>query len=354
MKEEAGAYDRYLRYLSAEPPKAEIPPALVEEIRALARTIQGWRTRHPRLEFLLSAIPLLGTTTGVLLLKFIIATQATWPLALRSSVIGVSYGFLAYGLASYGNHDCGVHSASILPRGRGSRTYRRLLANLGRLFFTDPEYYREIHLSHHAALATPEDRSFTQWVSNRRVLRSLFPGAGVLFKNDYQIHAGPEWTRSKRISLALGISLIACLMLLFQADLGWLHTWIAFGFLAPWCTMVLDRTRESLEHQLMARDSVNGTRDLGHSALGLIIAGGPWGQPFHLTHHLAPSTPWYGQWLLARRLYQSLPPGSREAFCPPSTVSFSRVVLRVLRKVQDSPPETTSLPETTEETKSTA
>jgi fatty acid desaturase len=45
----------------------------------------------------------------------------------------------------------------------------------------------------------------------------------------------------------------------------------------------------------MPDDNRLASRSLGLSFWGIMIGGGPWGQPCHYMHHIFPSLPWYGQ-----------------------------------------------------------
>jgi hypothetical protein len=71
--------------------------------------------------------------------------------------------------------------------------------------------------------------------------------------------------------------------------------------------MVLDRTRESIEHCNMPADVKFGSWEMGLSPVALLIGGGPWGQPCHFSHHIAPEFSWYQQILLHIKLKEILP-----------------------------------------------
>jgi fatty acid desaturase len=79
----------------------------------------------------------------------------------------------------------------------------------------------------------------------------------------------------------------------------------------PHVGFLLDRLRQFTEHNLMPLDNRNGARSFGTGFWGLLVGGGPWGQPCHWEHHLVPSLPWYQQILLHQHVRRILTPRQR-------------------------------------------
>lgn len=275
-----------------------LPNGVVESLRREGARLTTWQKDHPVLDAVLAGLP-------------VAVLSSLWTLVLVSnpSILTMSlvHGFVAYSWVIYALHECSGHGArSWRAAGSLGAQIRFLIGKSSRLWMADPEHYREFHLPHHSHLGSKEDGSFTHAVGTRRVLKSLLPLAGIAFPNDYKVHMGPQKTDSQKKSLrlgflfALGLSAVVCFA--FQSFSG---LWVTLVF-GPWVSSVLDRLRESVEHQLMPRDRQYGSREIGWTFLGQVIGGGPWGQPFHFTHHLAPGLPWYLQMRLARHSRHAL------------------------------------------------
>ena len=81
---------------------------------------------------------------------------------------------------------------------------------------------------------------------------------------------------------------------------------------------------------LMALDTENAARHPGTGFWGLLVGGGPWGQPCHLSHHLMPALPWYQQCRLHWRLRAMMSPEQRRHFCITPVIGFPRLLWHVL------------------------
>jgi|GEM_PF-5209309 len=218
------------------------------------------------------------------------------------AVVFVFYlGLVGYSWVIYTLHEGGGHKQIILDTKNNSsrffKSIRFLLHQLSRLKFADPEFYRKNHETHHRYTGTEKDETLTHFVLPVRLLLSLIPGAGIFWWNEFQVHTGKEFDRSKIISHLVGTPL-----LLGEIYLSWSYfgVWsIALvSVLAPWIGFIFDRVRECSEHNLIVQEGEWGARDFGLSFYGIIVGGGPWGQCCHLSHHLAPSLQWYNQWRL--------------------------------------------------------
>jgi fatty acid desaturase len=245
------------------------------------------------------------------------------------------HGYLLYGISVYSVHEGAGHGGIVRygPFRGAERFFWRILHILateaGRLVFTDTQYYRSVHPSHHAYLGTEKDRAFTHFVARWRFFLSLVPLAGVLPFSDYKIHDPGKWTRSKILSTILGALYFTYCIALLSARFPLGASLLIGLLLAPWLGFVLDRLRETTEHHLMPREASSGARNLGLGFWGLLIGGGPWGQPCHLSHHLAPSLPWYFQLALHRRLVKILTPRQKKFFL---VKSFPALLLSLLKR----------------------
>jgi fatty acid desaturase len=204
--------------------------------------------------------------------------------------------------------------------------------NVCRLFFADPEFYKSRHVFHHSRFGTSEDGAFTNFVLPRRFLLCLLPLAGILPFNDYKIHAGEKFTRSRIISELLSFANL----LGFAAAMTVLYGfWFAAFVLVlggPWVAFVLDRLRETTEHNLMPTHFKNGARSFGPGFWGFLVGGGPWGQPCHLMHHLAPSLPWYMQLGMHLEVKALMTSEQRRAFMVRPVFGYPLLVAHVLRQ----------------------
>ncbi|MCP3061221.1 fatty acid desaturase [Myxococcus sp. K38C18041901] len=294
--------------------------AQLEAIRGRARDSLVWFRAHPVLHDTVNVLLLLSLFAADVLsltgLPFVLpwSLSTVWGVILAGLVAGAVHGFLVCGIVTLSVHEGAAHDLLIVGRGRVGRVLRGLANNACRLFLADPEHYAEAHASHHRSLGTSEDGSFTHHVRPRRLLGSLLPLAPMLSHSDYFPWRPQEHTRSRRLSVLLtNVYLVLCAALATWLH-GWLFTGVALFLVGSWLSFVLDRLRESTEHLFMPLDRVNGTRELGLGFWGLLLGGGPWGQPCHLSHHLAPALPWYQQLRLHFFLRRVLTPKQRRHF----------------------------------------
>lgn len=265
------------------------------------RSKSGWRV------FLIEAIPFIACALIWAALIFILPSMIHNSIAF-ALVFGVAHGFLGYSYVVYTLHLGAGH------RLFGEGWLRRLAFHSSRLLFADPLQYREAHLRHHRSLGQKEDGAFTHYVLPARIIKSMLPGAGVLFPNDYKIHHGETYTLSRLQSDLIGLSFLGFEVWIVSPYHAWYWTVLALAFVAPWIGSILDRTRESIEHQLMPSDNQYGTREFGMNFWGLLWGGGPWGQPCHFSHHFAPDLNWLDQIRLHRYFRKTLRPEMLEYF----------------------------------------
>lgn len=286
---------------------SKMDEAASQELRLLAHEYERWQKAYPLLDTLLSLVPLFFII-GIWILSFsalsvLFTTHPVFAVLLASAI----HGFFSYSWVIYSLHECAGHGPRKWSQCRSTPDrVRFFLGATCRLFMSDPEHYREFHFTHHSRLGTDQDGSFTHAVQTSRLIRSLLPFSGILYPNDYKVHMGTEKTASQKLSLRLGL-VFALILTAIYSYLFTIGAAVLIGLvLGPWISFILDRLRESIEHQLMPVDRTYGVREIGWTILGHVLSGGPWGQPFHFTHHFAQSLPWYLQIRLALSVRKKL------------------------------------------------
>jgi fatty acid desaturase len=334
----------------------------IQRISEISRDYSRWYRSHPRLHntlnvlvlLLLIALDLPVLIEGALWLGERPARDALWWLA--ASGLSLMHGLLMYSLSNFSMHEGAAHNRIIASIGPVSRSLQFLANNACRLAYADPEFYCKHHAAHHGHFGTPSDGSFVSFVNPRRFLISLLPLAGILDFNDFRVHCDTKPSRSRRISFLVGTAYllpIGCFMAVADRPLLPLVVLVLLG---PWCLSTLDRLRESSEHNMMSLEARHGTRNLGLGFWGLLIGGGPWGQPCHLSHHLAPALPWYFQCLLHVRLKQMMTPDQRRHFTLTPVLGYPRLVMQIAHSAvceagRRSELETRPVPDSDEERK---
>jgi fatty acid desaturase len=254
------------------------------------KKLRAWQKEHYIKDFLLQVVPfvLLGMAWLFSLLYLPqLLSEYIW---IFVPLISLILGWIGYSFVVYTLHEGAGHGLfKTIP------WLRRLCFHLSRLKMADPYYYKSCHSKHHNHLGTDKDLAFTNVISRKRFIRSVLPGAGILFLNDYNIHQNPQYTKSRVISELIGGLVIALEVYLLSIWINWTIALLIVCIFVPWIGMVLDRLRETIEHRLMPNDTRHGSLELGLSFIGMIIGGGPWGQPFHFSHHYAPDLNWYQQ-----------------------------------------------------------
>lgn len=325
-----------MRYQQTHPAPC-LTDAQVRQIRETGRQLVRWSQNHPWLHNSLNLTILVGlfvadlavltAAPGVLLGTSPSMLHWLWTLV----VVGGVHGFISYSIIIFSMHEGAAHDRIILRTGWLTRALNVLVNNLCRVCYADPVYYRSQHTHHHADFGTPQDGAFTNFVWPRRFLISLLPLAGALDFNDYRIHQDTKLSLSRVWSFVIGTAYIIAVSLIMVRTTGILFPVLVFVLVAPWVAFLLDRLRETTEHNLMALDTENGARNLGLGFWGLLVGGGPWGQPCHLSHHLIPALPWYQQCRLHWKLRAMMSPQQRRYFCITPVIGFPRLLIHVLR-----------------------
>lgn len=256
-------------------------------------------------------------TVIYLLIKFQLSFWTT------TLILGIVQGYISYSWSVYALHECAGHGNAI------PKSLKFFFFHSSRFFGPDPDQYAKSHYKHHAFLATKQDGAFTQFVAPKRWLKSLLPFAGILYANDYKIHEKDEWTISKVVTKFCVVLFLTVEFLILKNYLNSGIVLIAILIISPWFGFFLERMRESTEHQFMPIDNRFGARELGFNFTGLLIGGGPWGQPFHLSHHLAPHLPWYAQWKLSSALFEIMNEEQRDFYFVTKKNSFITILKNI-------------------------
>lgn len=246
-------------------------------------------------------------------------------------VVGVLHGLLMYSLGVYSLHEGAAHNMIVFRKGPLSNFFAVIANNLSRLTLAESDYYAKNHLSHHRNFATPQDDEFLHFVFAKRLARVFIPYASVFNFSDFKAHAGMAYTPSRIFSLGLTFFYHGAFVFLMHRDYSWMTIVIAVVLVYPNLAFWLDRLRQYMEHNTMPLNVVNGARDLGVDFWGLLVGGGPWGQPCHWTHHLLPGLPWYNQIRLHLFIRKVLTPDQRKQFFLAPIVGFPQMLARVVK-----------------------
>jgi fatty acid desaturase len=186
-------------------------------------------------------------------------------------------------------------------------------------------------MSHHAYFGTEEDAEFLNFVLPRRYWLTLIPFtmfASFDF-NDFVVHRPMAYTRSRLLSTLVALAYNGIYFVLVSMVFGPLFALLTVAFISPHVAFQLDRLRQFSEHNLMPVERQDGARSFGPGFWGIIIGGGPWGQPCHWIHHLIPSVPWYQQIRLHREIGRILPERQRKQYFLEPLVGYPRLVWRL-------------------------
>ncbi|WP_413290474.1 fatty acid desaturase [Bdellovibrio sp. HCB337] len=311
--EELLAYEKY----KSETSFAYYSPEQKAQIKNLIKTYSAWHLKHPYLHNCISLVLVAALVfLDLYCLTYIGLNENTsgW----HTLLLTVAHGLLMYNIIGYTLHEGAYHRLIILERGPLTKVLNFFAMNICRLWYCDPVYYRQNHHGHHVHIGTEKDGTFTNFIHPRRFFVSLGPLASALNYNDYKLHTGEVWTKSKILSESLSFGMLVLIGLwtyFTHHSYEVLLQYVAVAFFGAWISFILDRVRESTEHNLMPNDPFHGAREFGVNFTGLLFGGGPWGQPCHHTHHLAPGLPWYQQLRFHFQLKKVMTPEQKKQFC---------------------------------------
>jgi hypothetical protein len=310
------------------------------QIRDRSRRLYQWFKTHQHVHYAISLgviAFLLSADLFVLLVapKFV---MAFWPssnlatLLLSAIIVGFLRGWVMYSLNVFSLHEGAAHQLIFPPRGWATKILNVLANNLCRLAGADPVYYAESHVSHHAKFGTEEDGEFANFVRPRRYLATLVPYAMFLNFGDFIVHRPLSYTWSRAVSECVtgcyNLGLVSLMAVLF----GPVFAIVTVAVVFPHVAFQLDRLRNFSEHNLMPLESRHGARSFGPGFWGLLIGGGPWGQPCHWMHHLVPGIPWYQQILLHLHVSRILSEQQRKQWLLDPLIGYPKLLWRLWRK----------------------
>jgi fatty acid desaturase len=244
-------------------------------------------------------------------------------------ITGIIHGWLLYSLGAFSLHEGAAHDAIFSGSGAFSRIGRFLGRNICRIAQAEPNQYAACHMAHHSKFGTEDDSEFLNFVLPHRYWLTFLPLAMFINFTDFIAHRPMTFTRSRLISAGVGFAYNATYVYLLYRLFGLafsLLTMLVFLHLA----FYFDRLRQFTEHNLMPLENQNGARSFGIGFWGLVVGGGPWGQPCHLVHHLVASIPWYQQILLHRYMKTLLTSRQRQQFLVTPVIGFPKLLWRVV------------------------
>jgi len=262
---------------------------------------------------------------------------------IASIAAGCLHGWLMYSLAVLSLHEGAAHNLVFSGTGTLAKAGQFFARNLCRLQQAEPGYYAACHMAHHAKFGTEGDPEFLNYVMPRRLWLAMLPLASFVNFSDFISHRPPTYTRGRLISGALSLLYHGTYAYLTFRAFGPAFTLLTMLVLLPHFSFHLDRLRQFAEHNLMPLENQNGARSLGIGFWGLLVGGGPWGQPCHLVHHLSPAIPWYQQIVLHFYFKSLLTARQREQFMVTPFIGFPRLLWRVVRDANTFAHERSSL-----------
>ena len=302
------------------------------------RELYKWFRARPRTHALINALVIaciLGMDWVALLQmpRWILPSNGrpgTGWLVATAVLAGALHSWLLYSLAIFTLHEGAAHKLIFPGNGRVSRVAQFLAVNLCRLSAAEPNYYAACHMAHHARFGTEQDSEFLNFVQPRRFWRMLLPLGSFLNYSDFVIHRPLGYTRGRVISGLVAALYNGIYAYFLFRHFGGLFVLVVL-LLLPHVGFYFDRMRQFTEHNLMPLENKSGARSFGAGFSGLLVGGGPWGQPCHMVHHLVASIPWYQQIALHHYMVGLLSEKQRRQFLLPPGLGFPQLLWRVVR-----------------------
>jgi hypothetical protein len=322
----------YNRVTPSQALTADQMKLILDRGRALHRWYKDHQMAHYALNLGVMAALLVGDALILLQLPRLVigaGSLSAWTMLTAVLLCGGLHSILLYSLSVFTMHEGAAHHA-LFPGQRGwQRALNWSASNLCRIAATEPGYYAEHHMSHHAKFGTEDDGEFLNFVRPRRYWLTLLPFAAFLNYSDFIAHRPPRYTRGRIVSAVVAISYHAIYGTLMARRFGPVYPVLAFVLFLPHVGFFLDRLRQFSEHNLMPLTNKDGSRSLGLGFWGLLIGGGPWGSPCHWEHHLVPSLPWYQQLALHGYVKSLLTPEQKRQFLLAPVIGYPRLLIRL-------------------------
>jgi Fatty acid desaturase len=317
----------------------ELTPEQTRLIMERGRSLHRWFKTHPRTHALINTVVIAAifaadwwvvTQLPRLLLSPGASDSAVW-IVLAAAIVGAIHSWLGYSQSIFSLHEGAAHNLIFPGTGVFSRIGQFVSRNMCRLANAEPNQYADCHMSHHAKFGTEDDAEFLNFVRPRRLWLILLP-YGVFFNfSDFVIHRPLTYTRGRILSSVCAFLYNGVYAWFAYRHFGALFTIVAFVIVFPHVGFWTDRVRQFTEHNLMPLSNKNGSRSFGVGFWGLLVGGGPWGQPCHLVHHIVPSIPWYQQMALHRYLASILTDRQRAQFMVTPIIGYPRLVWTLIR-----------------------
>lgn len=308
-------------------------------VMARGRDLHKWFKAHPRTHALIN----LSVIVGIVATDWWVLTRLPWSLlsatgtehsgaiVLAAVIVGACHSWLGYSLSIFSLHEGAAHNMIFSGAGRAGRMAQMLARNACRLASAEPDNYADTHMGHHARFGTEHDPEFLNFVGPRRLWLILLPFGVFINFSDFVAHRPLNYTRSRVISGTIGALYNGVYAWLSYRSFGPLFTIVVFVVMLPHVGFWTDRLRQFTEHNLMPLDNRSGARSFGVGFWGLIVGGGPWGQPCHLAHHLVPSIPWYQQLMLHHYLVSIMTDVQRAQFLVKPIIGYPLLVWNIFR-----------------------
>jgi hypothetical protein len=249
-----------------------------------------------------------------------------------SLVAGCLHSWILYSMSIFSLHEGAAHNIIFGGTGRLGRTGQFLSRNLCRLAGGEPDYYAALHMAHHAKFGSEDDSEFLNFIIPRRYWLTFLPLATFINFSDFLIHRPPSYTRGRAISAFWSFVYNGAYAYAIYRLYGGVFCSLVMLIFLPHFGFFMDRLRQFTEHNLMPLENKNGARSLGIGFWGIVVGGGPWGQPCHWAHHLVASIPWYQQITLHRYIVGLLTQRQREQFLIEPLIGFPKMWWRLLRE----------------------
>jgi hypothetical protein len=332
-REELALAHEYVRSTAAESLTRDQMRLILDR----GRELYHWYRQHLAVHYVLNLAVLtvlLGGDSLILLRlpRLLLAeggAPSFWNVLGASLVCGGLHSYLLYSLGVFSMHEGAAHGIVFPGAHPASRALNWLAGNLCRIGASEPRYYSEHHMSHHAKFGTEGDGEFLNFVLPRRYWLTLLPFAALLNYTDFIAHRPLAYTRGRIASAAVALSYHVAYGILMAERFGGLFAVLAFGLFLPHVGFFLDRLRQFSEHNLMPLENKDGSRSFGLGFWGMLIGGGPWGSPCHWEHHLVPSLPWYQQLILHSYLKGLLTEAQKKQFLLEPVFGYPRLLVRL-------------------------
>ncbi len=252
---------------------------------------------------------------------------------LASAIAGSAHSYILYSMSVLSLHEAASHRIVFVGESRLARAAHWVSANLARLAAGEPEHYSTSHMAHHAKFGTEGDAEFLNFVLPRRFFLTFLPLAAIVNFSDFVAHRPATYTRGRILSALVATTYNVIYAVPVYSKYGLAFVALTMLVFLPHVGFALDRVRQFTEHNLMPLENRNGARSFGVGFWGLLIGGGPWGQPCHWLHHLVPSLPWYQQIVLHRYVKSTLTARQRDQFLIAPVIGFPRLWWRIVREL---------------------